>query len=80
MKRSRIFMGVAALGIAAFGALTSAGLSSTVQAYHFASPNNCQPYEEVECTADPIGGCLGTSGQQLYLQGCQMPLRPNTGF
>lgn len=87
MKRSRIFMGMAALGFAAFGAFAFnvKTTSTAIPAYYISPEEGCQPAGQMTECVTGGSGCFGApstvaDGEQLYNQDCLNTLRSNTGF
>ncbi len=89
MKKSKIMMGLAVLMFAALGAFATTMKTSAVDSYYWTGGSEgegqCQSTGiSVNCTENPLGGCLGPSGpsagQQLYNEDCQVKLRPEPGF
>ena len=88
MKRSRIILGMAALGVAAFGAFafTSKTEATAIPAFYKPTSTTCVEADEMtNCNEDGLE-CVGNPGtaeanQQLYRDSsCQQSLQREQGF
>lgn len=85
MKKRQIFLGIAALMIAAGAAFASA-VEKTNTLYWYGTPGNCQSVNEsFECSPDPSATCRKSSAPSINAvlhenEGCESPLRLEAGF
>lgn len=83
-KRSRIILGMAALGVAAVGAFSFNVDTAANQAWYIPDTGGCVSFGNVECEPQPMGDCTIPSGplagKQLYLEGCTQRLDREEGF
>ncbi|MBX2948033.1 MAG: hypothetical protein KF704_02045 [Crocinitomicaceae bacterium] len=86
MKRSRIILGMAALGVVAFGAFAFTSKSTSTQGWYIPNAGGCQQFDQpVDCEIGDAEDCSESAvpalNKQLYSDStCNTPLSREQGF